>query len=159
MRDHEFRFQAIIHKLRELSGLDVPIVLEDHFPEERMIGGKYSLERHTITIYLEEVRMQCMLLFGSDEYMLDYFTVILAHELGHAADQNLRELARLRSATSDVQMRNQLSIEIEENAWNYASRLIPELHFLLKIAKKRSLNIYKLCKDEKKQFSKNIYKV
>ncbi|MGA9288222.1 MAG: hypothetical protein WBV93_07680 [Anaerobacillus sp.] len=159
MREQELRFQAIIHKLRQVSGVDVPIILEDHFPEERIIGGKYSLEKHVITIYLKEVRMQCMLLFGSDEYMLNYFTVILAHELGHAADQNLRAMADLRASTSDVKRRNQISIKLEENAWNYATRLIPDLHPLLMIVKERSLDMYRLCEDEKKQFPKNIYKV
>ncbi|MFP3443232.1 hypothetical protein R0K18_36410, partial [Pantoea sp. SIMBA_133] len=66
--------------------MNVPIQLTDYFPGERLIGGKYSLETNMITIYMEEVRKQCILLFGSDDHLNDYFTVIVAHELGHAAD-------------------------------------------------------------------------
>ncbi|TKD70218.1 hypothetical protein [Pseudalkalibacillus hwajinpoensis] len=148
MKKKEHHFQQIIRKLQELSGLDVDILLEDHFPGRRMIGGKYSLETNVVTIYLEEVRKQCFRLYGSDEKLLDYFSVILAHELGHAADQTLMELSMVRAGNSDQQKRKQLSIRMEENAWNYARRLVPELQNILNVVMERSLAMYEIERDK-----------
>lgn len=142
MKKKEHHFQRIIRKLQQVSGLDVDILVEDHFPDRRMIGGKYSLETNKVTIYLEEVRKQCLGLFGSEERLLDYFSVILAHELGHAADKNLLELSMVRAGKSDMQKRNQLSMKIEENAWIYAKELVPDLHPILNVVMEKSLAIY-----------------
>ncbi|MBN8208385.1 hypothetical protein JI666_06485 [Bacillus sp. NTK071] len=144
MKKRKHHFQQIIRKLQELSGLDVDILLENDFPGRRMIGGKYSLETNVVTIYLEEVRKQCFRLFGSEEKLVDYFSVILAHELGHAADRNLMELAMVRADHTDHQKRMQLSIKIEENAWNYAKRLVPDLHNILNVVREHSLAMYKI---------------
>lgn len=144
VKKREQHFQQIIRKLQEVSGLDVEILIEDHFPGRRMIGGKYSLETNRVTIYLEEIRKQCIRLFGSEEKLMDYFTVILAHELGHAADERLLELSMVRAGKADKQKRNQLSIKIEENAWIYAKKLVPDLKPILNVVMKQSLAIYEI---------------
>ncbi len=144
VKKKEHHFQQIIRKLKEVSGLDVDILVEDHFPGKRMVGGKYSLETNRVTIYLEEIRKQCFRLFGSEEKMMDYFAVILAHELGHAADQSLLELSMVRAGKMDKEMINQLSIKIEENAWMYAKKLVPDLQPILTLVMEQSLAIYKI---------------
>lgn len=90
-----------------------------------MIGGKYSLSTHTITMYLTEIASQCVQLFGSDEQLADYFEVVLAHELGHAEDPRLPELARILEQNKAAMESARTALLIEENAWSYAIQLLP----------------------------------
>ncbi|MBF0706455.1 hypothetical protein IQ283_07505 [Alkalihalobacillus hwajinpoensis] len=143
MSDNINYLQDISHKLLRDSGLDVQIQLKDYFPERRLIGGKYSLETNQVTIYVEEVRTQCVKLIGSEEQFLDFFTVILAHELGHAADSNLPILASKRAHTECLEMKKQVSILIENNAWNYAYNLVPQFKDILALLKEHSMKLYK----------------
>ncbi len=142
MKDYSGVLHTIVRRLQKQASMNVPIQLTDYFPGERLIGGKYSLETNTITIYMEEVRKQCILLFGSDDHLNDYFTVIVAHELGHAADKSLVLLAKERSSTRCVQKKRQLSIIIEDNAWKFATKLIPELSHILVTVRNQSMDLY-----------------
>ncbi|MFP3472695.1 hypothetical protein R0J90_21815, partial [Micrococcus sp. SIMBA_144] len=64
MKDYSGVLHSIVRRLQKQASMNVPIQLTDYFPGERLIGGKYSLETNMITIYMEEVRKQCILLFG-----------------------------------------------------------------------------------------------
>ncbi|MCA0992842.1 hypothetical protein [Pseudalkalibacillus hwajinpoensis] len=143
MKDDSGVLHSIVRRLQEQASMNVPIQLTDYFPGERLIGGKYSLETNMITIYMEEVRKQCILLFGSDDHLNDYFTVIVAHELGHAADKSLVLLAKQRSSTRCVNKKRQLSIIIEDNAWKFAMKLIPELSHILVPVRNQSMDLYR----------------
>ncbi|WP_347549496.1 hypothetical protein ABFG93_18520 [Pseudalkalibacillus hwajinpoensis] len=143
MRESDHQFQKLIQQLSEVSGLKLPIRLERFFPGGRMIGGKYSIETNTITIYIEVVRKQCVLLFGSDERVLDYFAVIVAHELGHAADPFLHDLAKRRKTASTLIQKKEITLSIEVNAWNYARKLVPHLSSVMDIVMERSLELHK----------------
>ncbi|WP_165996840.1 hypothetical protein [Bacillus sp. Cs-700] len=142
MKDYSGVLHSIVRRLQKQASMNVPIQLTDYFPGERLIGGKYSLETNMITIYMEEVRKQCILLFGSDDLLNDYFTVIVAHELGHAADESLVLLAKERSSTRCVNKKRQLSIIIEDNAWKFAMKLIPELSHILVTVRNQSMALY-----------------
>ncbi|PFG14020.1 hypothetical protein [Bacillus sp. es.036] len=142
MKDYSGVLHSIVRRLQKQASMNVPIQLTDYFPGERLIGGKYSLETNMITIYMEEVRKQCILLFGSDDHLNDYFTVIVAHELGHAADRSLVLLAKERSSTRCVNKKRQLSIIIEDNAWKFAMKLIPELSHILVTVRNQSMDLY-----------------
>ena len=142
MNDYSGVLHSIIRRLQEQASINVPIQLTDYFPGERLVGGKYSLETNMITIYMEEVRKQCILLFGSDDHLNDYFTVIVAHELGHAADKSLAMLAKQRSSTLCLNKKRQLSIIIEDNAWKFAMKLIPELTHILITVRNKSMDLY-----------------
>ena len=143
MKDYSGVLHSIVRRLQKQASMNVPIQLTDYFPGERLIGGKYSLETNMITIYMEEVRKQCILLFGSDDHLNDYFTVIVAHELGHAADKSLVLLAKERSSTRCVNKKRQLSIIIEDNAWKFAMKLIPELSHILVSVRNQSMDLYR----------------
>jgi hypothetical protein len=142
MNDYSGVLHSIVRRLQEQASINVPIQLKDYFPGERLVGGKYSLETNMITIYMEEVRKQCILLFGSDDHLKDYFTVIVAHELGHAADKSLAMLAKQRSSTRCLIKKRQLSIIIENNAWKFAMKLIPELTHILVTVRNQSMDLY-----------------
>ncbi|MYL62977.1 hypothetical protein GLW07_06350 [Bacillus hwajinpoensis] len=142
MKDYSGVLHSIVRRLQKQASMNVPIQLTDYFPGERLIGGKYSLETNMITIYMEEVRKQCILLFGSEDHLNDYFTVIVAHELGHAADKSLVLLAKERSSTRCVNKKRQLSIIIEDNAWKFAMKLIPELSHILVTVRNQSMDLY-----------------
>ncbi|QHA92685.1 hypothetical protein [Bacillus sp. N1-1] len=142
MNDYSGVLHSIVRRLQEQASINVPIQLKDYFPGERLIGGKYSLETNMITIYMEEVRNQCILLFGSDDHLKDYFTVVVAHELGHAADKSLAMLAKQRSSTRCLIKKRQLSIIIEDNAWKFAMKLIPELTHILVTVRNKSMDLY-----------------
>ncbi|MFB9328426.1 hypothetical protein ACFFSY_21045 [Paenibacillus aurantiacus] len=118
--------ERLVRRLLESSGSSVRVVLEDSFPGGRMIGGKYSLSTHTITMYISEIASQCMQLFGSDLQLADYFEVVFAHELGHAEDSNLPELARRLEENMAAVETAHTALLIEENAWAYALKLLPD---------------------------------
>ncbi|ASR45451.1 hypothetical protein B4V02_01380 [Paenibacillus kribbensis] len=52
---------------------------------------------------------------------------MLAHEIGHAADAVLVNLPDVLEQESEIGTRQRLVLHIEENAWNYALRLMPEI--------------------------------
>ncbi|KON86024.1 hypothetical protein AF332_03805 [Sporosarcina globispora] len=117
----------VVRELLERSGSLVDIKLESHFPGNRIAGGKYSMGTHTVTLYMEEIKNQCLQLFSSAERFLDYFTVVFAHELGHAEDQELEELANYLDTCLTEQERCLTALKIEENAWAFAEKLLPDM--------------------------------
>jgi hypothetical protein len=117
----------VVQELLERSGSLVNIKLEGHFPGNRLAGGKYSMGSHTITLYIEEIKNQCYQLFSSGEQFWDYFAVVFAHELGHAEDKELEELAERLDLCGTEQERCQIALKIEENAWGFAEKLLPEM--------------------------------
>ncbi|MFC4101223.1 hypothetical protein [Paenibacillus xanthanilyticus] len=117
--------ERIVRRLLEASGSTATVILKGSFPGGRMIGGKYSLATHTITMYLTEIASQCVQLFGSDEQLAEYFEVVLAHELGHAEDPCLAELAGSLEQHKTAMESARVALLIEENAWSYAMKLLP----------------------------------
>lgn len=110
------------------SGSSASLTVEQVFPGGRLIGGKYNTASHTVTIYTEVIKTQCLQMFQSLEYFPDYLKAVLAHEIGHAEDQELSILAdKLDDPNLTEQERKQIALQIEENAWNYAMNLIPEI--------------------------------
>ncbi|WP_273850879.1 hypothetical protein [Guptibacillus spartinae] len=142
MREDDAVLHSIVRKLQQRSNINVSIHITDRFPGERLIGGKYSLETNKITIYLEEIKKQCVLLFGSDDYLFEYFTVIVAHELGHAADKTLAVLAKQRANALSPNKKKQISLKIEDNAWRFAKKLLPELTPILSTVRVKSMELY-----------------
>jgi hypothetical protein len=117
----------VVRELLERSGSLAKIKLENHFPGNRIAGGKYSMGTHTITLYMEEIMKQCQQLFSSADRFLDYFTVVFAHELGHAEDTELEELANYLDSCITEQERCLTALKIEENAWAFAEKLLPDM--------------------------------
>lgn len=116
-----------IHDLLLRSGSGVCVQLDAYFPGGRLVGGKYSMEDHMVTMYIEVIKEQCLQMFSSLEYMMDYLKVVFAHELGHAEDRELSELAEQLDSCSTEKERTMIALKIEENAWEYAKRLLPEI--------------------------------
>ncbi|NMO94494.1 hypothetical protein HII30_01665 [Paenibacillus lemnae] len=110
----------LVSELIRRSGSGVSVKLESHFPGGRLIGGKYGMETHAVTMYTEVIKQQCLQVFGSLDAVYDYFAVVLAHELGHAADQHLAALCDRLDAAMDERTRTEILLQIEENAWNHA---------------------------------------
>ncbi|MDQ0494146.1 hypothetical protein [Paenibacillus brasilensis] len=119
--------ERIVAELLERADIGVTVKLEKRFPGGRLIGGKYALNAHAITMYTDVIETQCLQMFGSVERVEEYFTVVLAHEIGHAADAELVRLSDALEQESEIGTRQQLALQIEENAWNYALRLVPEI--------------------------------
>ncbi|WP_264804142.1 hypothetical protein [Cytobacillus sp. NCCP-133] len=121
------KLDLVVQELIKRSGSLVDIILEGHFPGNRLAGGKYSMGSHSITLYMEEIKNQCYQLFSSTERFLDYFTVVFAHELGHAEDRELVDLAEKLDLCKTEQERYQIALRIEENAWSFAEKLLPQM--------------------------------
>lgn len=102
-------------------------MLEDRFPGNRLVGGKYVMTAHRVHLYKQEIREQCRQLFGSLELLEQYIQVVLAHELGHAQDPHLDALSSRLEGRLPVRERAAIALEIEENAWRYAAALLPEI--------------------------------
>ncbi|WP_370224387.1 hypothetical protein [Cytobacillus sp.] len=117
----------VVRELLERSGSLAEIKLESHFPGNRIAGGKYSMGTHTVTLYMEEIKNQCHQLFSSADRFLDYFTVVFAHELGHAEDAELEELANHLDSCITEQEHFLTALKIEENAWAFAEKLLPDM--------------------------------
>ncbi|MDO7906417.1 hypothetical protein Q5741_08300 [Paenibacillus sp. JX-17] len=122
-----FTATRIINELLERANIGVSVQLESVFPGGRLVGGKYGMNSHTITLYTEVILDQCLQLFGTLERAEDYFAVIAAHEIGHAADMELGSLCEAMESSMMPAERSRIALQIEENAWNYALQLIPEI--------------------------------
>ncbi|MFD2613510.1 hypothetical protein [Paenibacillus gansuensis] len=125
MNLHELQMLAEV--LRSRSGSSVQMRVETEFPQQRLVGGKYQMGSHTVTLYLSSLEEQCRRLFGSLENLPALAAVVCAHELGHAEDPELAELSDRMDSASDVRIRLALALQIEKNAWAFARMLVPEV--------------------------------
>ncbi len=124
----KMKWNQVVDRLLQRSGLDITVGLEPRFGDGRLIGGKYGMNSKSVTMYTEVIQEQCLQMFGTLEREEDYFTVVLAHELGHAADAELQRLCEeLEDASVSGERRTRVALQIEENAWNYALALVPEV--------------------------------
>ncbi|WP_454191146.1 hypothetical protein [Paenibacillus sp. Marseille-Q7038] len=82
------------------------------------------MSSHTVYLYQKEIMEQCRMLFGSLAPLHSYISVILAHELGHAEDAELKHLSGLLDGPLTVSEQAQIRLRIEENAWRYAESLL-----------------------------------
>ncbi|PLR92656.1 hypothetical protein [Bacillus sp. T33-2] len=137
------QIQNLVQGLLERSGSNAEVKLESFFPGNRFAGGKYSTGTHTVTLYMEEIKAQCLQLFSTLELLADYVMVVFAHELGHAEDAELKTLIEISDQSSNDLAKNTIALKIEQNAWDYARRLLPEINhtFMEKIIR-HSLNPY-----------------
>ncbi|WP_338113000.1 hypothetical protein [Paenibacillus artemisiicola] len=119
-------YEDIIEGLIAKSGSRAAVAVEDRFPGGRLIGGKYAMRSHAVTLYRGVIAEQCMQLFGSAERLREYAAVILAHELGHAEDGELPALVDALERGTTERERLETALRIEENAWRYAEALLPE---------------------------------
>jgi hypothetical protein len=101
--------------------------MESSFPGGRLVGGKYQTTLHKVTLYQEEIKRQCLQLFGSLDRLEDYINVVFAHELGHAEDAQLEQLSLLLDSGLPTNERKQIELQIEENAWRYAESLLSQI--------------------------------
>ncbi|WP_310551176.1 hypothetical protein [Paenibacillus glufosinatiresistens] len=106
------------------SRQNIPVVIEPRFPGKRLVGGKYHLDSHTVFLYKASIVAQCVRLFGSTERLKEYIEVVLAHELGHAQDRELRGLADALDGPLTEREEAGIRLRIEENAWQYAQALL-----------------------------------
>jgi hypothetical protein len=119
--------ETVVHDLLQRSGSSVNVLLESSFPDQRLVGGKYHINTHTITLYMDEIKKQCIQLFSTDTYFIDYLKIVFAHELGHAEDVELEKLCdQLDECTTPHEL-NRIALLIEENAWRYAESLLEEV--------------------------------
>ncbi|WP_211344432.1 hypothetical protein [Paenibacillus lentus] len=118
--------QLIFDQLLMQSGSTVALDVRSRFPGGRNVGGKYNIADHKVTMYVGEIKKQCLSLFGSLEAFPQILRIVFAHELGHAEDANLQELSDLLDHCDNEQERKRIALRIEENAWDYAKKLIPE---------------------------------
>ncbi|MCM3783078.1 hypothetical protein M3231_08820 [Neobacillus mesonae] len=117
---------SIVSELLSRSGSGAAVHIESFFPGGRLVGGKYTLRTHSVTMYTEVIKQQCLQLFGSLERVYDYFKVVLAHELGHATDTYLVPLSRELDGAEGGR-RSQVALKIEENAWENAMEWIHDV--------------------------------
>lgn len=118
--------ESKINQLIFKSGSKAQVVLESSYPGTKIAGGKYNMGTHTITLFLEEIKEQCLQLFASMDDFEEYVAIVFAHELGHAEDQHLADLVTLYEESPTDEKRNEISLQIEENAWDFAKRLLHE---------------------------------
>jgi predicted Zn-dependent protease with MMP-like domain len=121
----DLQIKNIVDQILIQSGSSVKVELESYFPGDRFAGGKYNFASHTITLYIEEIKDQCMQVFSSLNRFEDYLAIVFAHEIGHAEDVHLEELIVQLDASANEYSRTGIALRIEENAWDYARMLIP----------------------------------
>ncbi|WLR51290.1 hypothetical protein LC040_19470 [Bacillus tianshenii] len=119
------QLEKYVHLILQRSGSTANVILEKHFPGKKLAGGKYNIGTHTITLYIEDIKEQCVRLFSSLDRFPEYFAIVFAHELGHAEDSQLEALADQLDVVSDLE-RKKIALQIEENAWNFAQKLLRE---------------------------------
>lgn len=135
--------QPIIEKLLHRANSHVHVLTKPYFPGDRSIGGKFGMNSRTITLYIQEIEEQCIELFGSLQPIESYIQIIFAHELGHAHDPMLEMLADELEQCSDSLQCARIALRIEENAWEYARDLLPDVElFIFETILDRSLEAY-----------------
>jgi predicted Zn-dependent protease with MMP-like domain len=140
----DVQIKNIIDRILLQSGSRVKVELESYFPGDRFAGGKYNLGSHTITLYIEEIKAQCKQIFSSLDRFEEYLQIVLAHEIGHAEDIQLLDLIDEMDMCSSEYTRRMIALKIEENAWDYARKLIPEnIHSFLDTIVNYSLEPYR----------------
>ncbi|KAB2332421.1 hypothetical protein F7732_09960 [Bacillus mesophilum] len=132
-----------LYSLLERSGSKAIVQFEAFFPGERFAGGKYHIGTHTITLYLEEIKGQCLQLFSSLDFFNEYIEIVFAHEIGHAEDRNLLWLADQLDLAETETERLGIALQIEENAWNFAENVIGSDNELFQVIKTHSLQPYR----------------
>lgn len=139
----DLHIENVVEQILIQSGSSVTVMLESYFPGDRFAGGKYNFGSHTITLYIEEIKAQCLQIFSSLDHFEDYLAVVFAHEIGHAEDSQLAELIDQMDACSNEYSKKGIALRIEENAWEYARQLIPEqLHPFMDTIIRYSLQPY-----------------
>lgn len=113
----EMNFYSLMKKVDRTLTLEI----KKEFPGARCVGGKYSPATHSITLFKQDIAIQCERLLGSLEQLKEYEWIIFAHELGHALDQELSSLSARLEETKSVD----ILAQIELNAWKIAEELIP----------------------------------
>jgi len=135
--------KTTIQTLLLRANSDVRVRTRKKFPGPRSIGGKFGMNSRMITLYIHEIEEQCFNMFGSLSHVNDYFAIIMAHELGHAQDPMLEQLADDLDDCTDSLLRARIALRIEENAWEFARALIPEVNsFVFEQIVDRSLEGY-----------------
>jgi hypothetical protein len=130
-------------KLLLQAGCTSEVKIEKRFPNRRLVGGKFILHSNAIVLYEETIEEQCRLLFGDTSYLGPYMMIVLAHEIGHAMDRDLQALSAALEQQEDEEYRREISLKIEENAWNFSKMLIPyEYQGLFEKIKRESLASY-----------------
>ncbi|ANS76192.1 hypothetical protein AWM70_17715 [Paenibacillus yonginensis] len=119
--------RLVVEPLLERSGSTVSLKLKSRFPGGRNVGGKYTMKDHSVTLYLEEIGIQARQIFGTEEYAEDVLKIVAAHELGHAEDAELPLLSEQLDECQSEPEYNRLALRIEENAWDFARRLLTEV--------------------------------
>lgn len=119
--------QKIAQELRVRSGLNVMVKIENGYEDNQLLDMKYEWDLKEITFYTRTIEIQCLQILGSLERLEEYFKVMLAHELGHVADESLPELIDWLERSVDESERLRISLLIEGNAWSYALSLIAEV--------------------------------
>lgn len=122
----DLQINRIVDQILIQSGSSVEVELEAFFPGDRFAGGKYNFDSHTITLYIEEIKAQCLQIFSSLDHFEDYLAVVFAHEIGHAEDSQLADLIVQMDASNNEYTRTGIALNIEKNAWDYARMLIPQ---------------------------------
>lgn len=119
--------ENVVSNLLVRSRSQVKVKLASSFPGGRLVGGKYHLGTHTITLFIEEIKKQCLQLFHTDVDFLSYLAIVLSHEIGHAEDGELVRLSDQLDHSINQFERDRLALEIEENAWHYAALLLEDI--------------------------------
>ncbi|WP_423407973.1 hypothetical protein AABM38_20190 [Heyndrickxia sp. MSNUG] len=122
----DLQIKSIVEQILIQSGSSVKVELESFFPGDRFAGGKYNFASHTITLYIEEIKDQCLQIFSSLDSFEDYLAVVFAHEIGHAEDSQLADLIEQMDSCTNDYARTGIALNIENNAWDYAKLLIPQ---------------------------------
>lgn len=133
----------VIQQLLARSGSTVSVEICQSPNRHTIAGGKYSLSKHHITLYLDGIEEQCRLLYGSLKPFDQHLAAVFAHELGHAEDPQLAFLADQLDETNDPLEKKRISLRIETNAWAYADQLLqPETREFLQLLMHFSLEPY-----------------
>ncbi|MFC7370561.1 hypothetical protein ACFQPF_02595 [Fictibacillus iocasae] len=116
-----------IEPLIHLSNTSADVFIQEENQNGRRIGGMYSMDTHTVTLYQKEIYSQAMEFFPEQDRFRDYVRIICAHELGHANDPYLTILAYRLDKERDFLKRKKIELLIEVQAWKYAKIILTGL--------------------------------
>jgi hypothetical protein len=122
-------WEQLIEEMKDRSSSQIDILLKPKDESGRHIGGKFSLDEQAITLYTDELARQCQLFFQDKLDVIQYAKVVLAHELGHSLDKQLKGLSHSLESIEDPFNKTRIALLIELNAWKIAKSLLPDVPY------------------------------
>lgn len=117
-------FIKIIEDIKRECPIDIEVELKSSSETRPLAGGVYNPQEKKITLFLEGLEKQCLILYKSLKPFELHAAIVFAHELGHAMDDTLNEICEQLDSSEEDFLIRRIELRAETNAWESARQLL-----------------------------------